>query len=352
LSIQRLNPAVARVERLSLTVRRIARRLWGPPRKGYTSFSARFPKEHRKRWNDWKKNRAPGEIFVVLVHPTFVPASEATYLQPDENIIGIIRNGEAKAYPTQMLAFHHLVHDHVGGEPVLISYCERCNSGVGFRPVVDGEERQFLVHGRRGGEMLITDRETRTVWSQLTGQALEGPDAGRQLDYLQVFQMAWQQWQEMHPATLALTPDTAFAWTYFRHPMGEENMDFRPRVRGVEKMAPHSMGIGVQLEGAAMFFPFEKMAGSGAAQAMLDRETTVIVFYDAASSGCGAYRAAEDMVRSVPGQWHDVRTHSTWNLEGFCTAGARAGERLSFVPSYSLQWYAWAKLYPQTKVWN
>ena len=110
-----------------------------------------------------------------------------------------------------MLAFHHLVHDHVGGEPVLISYCERCNSGVGFRPVVDGEERQFLVHGRRGGEMLITDRETRTVWSQLTGQALEGPDAGRQLDYLQVFQMAWQQWQEMHPATLALTPDTAFA---------------------------------------------------------------------------------------------------------------------------------------------
>ena len=282
------------VERLSRAVRHIAR-IWGPPRNGYTSFSGRFPKEQRKRWNDWqKKNRTPGERFVPLFHPTFLPAAEATYLQPDENIIGIILNGEAKAYPTQMLAFHHLVQDHVGGEPALISSCERCNSSGGFRPVVDGMERQFLVHGLRDGAMVITDRETRTVWSHLTGEALEGPDAGRQLDHLQVFQMAWQQWREMQPGTLALAPDDAFAWTYFRHPMGEENMDFRPRVPGGEKLTPNSMGLGVQLDGAAMFFPFEKMAGSGIAQAKLGGETTVTLFYDAASRGC------QNVARGIP----------------------------------------------------
>jgi Protein of unknown function (DUF3179) len=342
---------IALIRHLSRAGRRVVRS-WVSPRNGYTSFSKRFPKEQRKRWNDWKKNRAPGERFVPLFHPTFLAAAEATYLQPDENIIGIILNGEAKAYPTQMLAFHHLVPDHVGGEPVLISYCERCNSSVGFRPLVDGMERHFLVHGLRDGAMLITDRETGTVWSHLTGEALEGSDAGRHLDHLQVFQMAWQQWWEMRPGTLVLRPDDAFAWTYFRHPMGEENMDLCPRVPGGEKLAPHGMGLGVQLDGAAMFFSFEKMAGSGIAQAKLGGETTVTVFCDAVSRGCGAYRAAEDMVRSVPGRWHDVRTHSTWNLEGLCTAGARAGERLSFVPSYSLQWYAWAKRHPQTEVWN
>ncbi len=319
----------------------------------HTIFGKRIPKEQRQKWKDWQKNhRTPGERFVPLFQPTSIPAAEATYLQPDENIIGIVLNGEAKAYPTQMLAFHHLVQDCVGGEPALISYCLRCSSSVGFQPVVDGLERQFLVHGLRDGAMVITDRETRTVWSHLTGEALEGPDAGRQLDHLQVFQMAWQQWREMQPGTLALAPDEAFAWTYFRHLMGEENMDFRPRVPGGEALAPHSMGLGVQLDGAAMFFPFEKMAGPGIAQAKVGGETTVTLFYDDASRGCGAYRAAEDMVRTTPRQWRDVRSRSSWNLEGICTAGVRAGERLIFVPSYPLQWYAWVNRHPQTEVWK
>ena len=126
--------------------------------------------------------------------------------------------------------------------------------------------------------------------------------------------MAWQQWREMQPGTLALAPDEAFAWTYFRHLMGEENMDFR-RAPGGEALAPHSMGLGVLLDGAAMFFPFEKMAGPGIAQAKVGGETTVTLFYDDASRGCGAYRAAEDMVRTTPRQWRDVRSRSSWNLE-------------------------------------
>ena len=339
-------------ENISRAVHSIAR-LWGL-RNPNTFFGKRIPKEQRKKWRDWEKNRRPSERFVPLFQPTFIPAAEATYLQPDENIIGIVLNGEAKAYPTQMLAFHHLVQDCVGGEPALISYCVRCNSSVGFRPVVDGMERQFLVDGLRDGAMVITDRETRTVWSHLTGEALEGPDAGRQLDHLQVFQMAWQQWREMRPGTLALAPDEAFAWTYFRHLMGEKKRAFRlhvrPRVPGGEALAPHSMGLGVQLDGAAMFFPFEKMAGPGIAQAKVGGETTVTLFYDDASRGCGAYRAEEDMVRTAPRQWRDVRSRSTWNLEGVCTAGVRAGERLIFVPSYPLQWYAWVNRHPETEV--
>ena len=121
-------------------------------------------------------------------------------------------------------------------------------------------ERQFLVHGLRDGAMVITDRETRTVWSHLTGEALEGPDVGRQLDHLQVFQMAWQQWREMRPGTLALVPDDAFAWTYFRHLMGEEKRAFRlhvppARARSGKRAPRTAWGSVSSCDGAAMFFP-------------------------------------------------------------------------------------------------
>jgi hypothetical protein len=342
------------VTRLSRTVHSLAR-LFGRPRNGHTNFGRRIPKEQQQKWKDWQKNhRTPGERFVPLVRPKFIPAAEATYLQPDENIVGIVLNDEAKAYPTQILAFRHLVQDWVGGEPILISYCLRCSSSIGYRPVVDGVERHFLMHSLRDNTFVITDRETRTVWSQLTGAALEGPDAGKQLDQVQVFQMAWQQWREMHPGTLALDPAGDFDWTYFRHRMGEENAGVRGRVPSGngKTLAPHSMGLGVQLDGAALFFPFEKMAASGIAHAKLNGESTVTVFYDVRSRGCGAYRATEDMVRSGPGQWQDLRSRSTWNIEGVCTAGPRAGERLVFVPSCPVQWHAWAKHHPQTEVWN
>src|SRR5947208_10263032 len=135
-SIRRLIRPMPLAEHISRAVRSIAR-LWVAHQPSHTIFGKIIPKEQRQRWKDWEKNHhTPAERFVPLSQPTFIPAVEATYLQPDENIIGIVLNGEAKAYPTQMLGFHHLVQDRVGGEPALISYCLRCRSSVGFRPVV------------------------------------------------------------------------------------------------------------------------------------------------------------------------------------------------------------------------
>ena len=342
------------VARLLRAVRSIARL----PKKrglGYTNFGRHVPKEHRGKWIDWRNNhRNPSERFIPLTQPPLIPAAEATYLQADENIVGIVLNDDARAYPTQILGFRHLVQDRVGGEPVLLSYCMRCSSSIGFRPLVDGEERHFLVHGGRDGTFTIIDQESRTVWSQLTGKASEGPDAGRQLEQLQVFQMAWQHWREMHPTTLVLDPADDFSWTHIPHAMGVEGRRARRSASGADGQTPgrHSMGLGVRLDGAALLFLFEKMASSGIAQATMGRETPVTIFYDPASRGCGAYRTADEMTPGAPGQWHDLRTRSTWNLRGVCTAGARAGERLVFVPSHSVQWHAWARHHPQTAVWN
>ncbi len=69
--------------------------------------------------------RAPGGRgggFVPLDNPVFMLASEASHLGDDDLVLGYEYQGEARAYPLDMMRFHHIANDTVGGTPVLITY--------------------------------------------------------------------------------------------------------------------------------------------------------------------------------------------------------------------------------------
>lgn len=63
-----------------------------------------------------------GERFQVLDNPRFVPAAQATWLNPDEIIIGVNHKGENRAYPLRQIAYHHIVNDTIAGDPYLVTY--------------------------------------------------------------------------------------------------------------------------------------------------------------------------------------------------------------------------------------
>ena len=64
----------------------------------------------------------PRDAIPAIDDPKSVPASEATWLRPDERVLGLVVNGEARAYPLRVLEGHEMVNDVLGGLPVGPNY--------------------------------------------------------------------------------------------------------------------------------------------------------------------------------------------------------------------------------------
>ena len=60
--------------------------------------------------------------FVPLDNPEVVSADAATFLQPDDRVLGLTVGGESRAYPISMMTFHHVANDVLGGLPVLVTF--------------------------------------------------------------------------------------------------------------------------------------------------------------------------------------------------------------------------------------
>ncbi|MEM9917214.1 MAG: DUF3179 domain-containing protein [Bacteroidota bacterium] len=120
-------------------------------------------------------------------------------------MLGIYYNGIAKAYPTKILDRHEVVNDHFGNEPVLVTYCPLCRSGMAFL-VKDLEgQSSFGVSGLLyNSDVLLYDRQTASLWSQILGEAVSGPMAGTKLPVVAVEQTSWGQWYARHPESQVL----------------------------------------------------------------------------------------------------------------------------------------------------
>lgn len=156
----------------------------------------------------------------ALVDPPRVAAGEAS-LGPDEWVVGVAIGGEAVAYPTAILEWHELVNDTIDGNPVLVSYCPLCGTAMVFDRRIGGKTRSFGVSGLLYlSDLLLYDRETQSLWSQIRSEAVTGAALGQRLVLLRSRTMRWREWRKLHPRTTVLSRDTGHQRPYGRSPYG------------------------------------------------------------------------------------------------------------------------------------
>ena len=158
----------------------------------------------------------------ALDNPHMLPAAEVDYLEPWEPVFGIAINEDARAYPLRILDWHEMANDVVGGVPVSLAYCTLCGAAIAYdgrSTDLDGNEVTYTF-GSSGflfrSNKLMYDRNTRTLWNQLTGEPVLGELAAGdiQLDLLPVVLTTWADWQARHPETLAVDINTGFNRIY------------------------------------------------------------------------------------------------------------------------------------------
>ncbi|MEH6466088.1 MAG: DUF3179 domain-containing protein [Porticoccus sp.] len=206
----------------------------------------------------------PRDGIPSLDDPAFISASDAGFLSPDDKLLGMSVNGVKKAFPIGILDYHELVNDAFNGQPVTLSYCPLCGTGIAFNPMVDGKHLQFGVSGLLyNNDLLMYDRNTDSLWSQMEGRAISGPLKGVYLERLPVEHTTWRIWRERHPDTLVLSGETGFYRNYGASPYPAYDKSRRvlfPLSNYDKRYHPKEMVIGIELGDKTKAYPFTELA--------------------------------------------------------------------------------------------
>ena len=151
--------------------------------------------------------------------PSFVPVSQMADLAPQEPVIGLVIDGDARAYPLRILTWHEICNDVVGGVPVAVTYCPLCNAAIVYDRRVDGEATEFGTTGKlRHSDLVMYDRTTESWWQQFLGVAIVGQHTGKELRLLPSRLESWERFAGRHPDGKVLVPSDPNLRPYGQNP--------------------------------------------------------------------------------------------------------------------------------------
>ena len=313
---------------------------------------------------------APKDAIPAITDPAFGEDWGTTdfSLDDDADVIGVARNGEARAYPLAVLNWHEIVNDEFGG-PLLVTYCPLCGSGVVAERFVDDRPTDFGVSGYLWrSDLVMYDTVTESLWSQIAATAINGPQTGANLTLVPSSLTTWGAWRADYPETRVLRPPPesgtitdARARDYARDPY--ENYDEIRRV-GItgsdnaadDRLHPKTVVIGVSTGDVARAYPLDRVESAGVVTDSVG-DLPVVVTTDPGGSLVAYDRRVDGESLSFAATENDAflaAGGSRWRVvSGQAVDGPYEGRTLSRANERSpLFWFAWAEFTPDTDVYG
>jgi len=190
-----------------------------PPRGAENEFTTDFSK-HSMPYSEILSGGPPKDGIPPIDNPKFISVTDANkWLKDREPVVFVQVGDDARAYPIQILIWHEIVNDTVGGEPLLISFCPLCNTAIAFKRTFDGKVFDFGTTGRlRYSNLIMYDRQTETWWQQATGDAIAGEQTGAQLEFYPAAMISWSEFKSQYPNGKVLSRETGYSRDYGRNP--------------------------------------------------------------------------------------------------------------------------------------
>jgi hypothetical protein len=275
--------------------------------------------------------------------------------------------GDARAYPLRILDWHAVANETVHQIPVAVAYCRPCGSVALYRTDTPKGILTLAASGRfQEGDQLLVDRQTGTLWSQLTGRPVEGPLAGSgiRLQALPVVLTIWRSWFEEHPETRVLSLETGFQREY---PIGgrPEDDPVLPVSRRSPALPETAWVFGLAIDGqagaagAAKAYPVDRAAREGVIDDELAGHPIVVVADPGSDSRHRTVRAYERGDRVFTRSGHaflgasfvnDQDGHP-WKI-GDEALTLPDGKRLRRLPGDLVYWRGWFAAHPQAAVYG
>ncbi|MBI2326728.1 DUF3179 domain-containing protein [Candidatus Curtissbacteria bacterium] len=218
-------------------------------------------------FSELRSGGPPKDGIPSIDNPKFISLSEADkFLEEDDPVLGLDYKGIARAYPHRIMNWHEIVNDTVAGDPILVTYCPLCFTGIAFERKIDGRQTTFGVSGKLyKSNLVMYDRATETLWNQLGGEAIIGEHLGKKLKQVPLETITWDDWKKKHPNTEVLSTDTGFSRNYGQNPyVGyETDRDTFGTVFEDDRLHPKAKIWGIEIDEKFKAYSDEALSGVG-----------------------------------------------------------------------------------------
>jgi hypothetical protein len=324
----------------------------------------------------------PPDGIPSIDEPVFYSAASVDYLSPTSPVLAVEIDGDARAYPLEVVIWHEIVNDTVGGVPVAVQYCPLCNSATVVDRRIEGRVLEFGVSGLLlNSSLVMYDRQTETLWSHFAGRPLYGLLGEAELvDYPSTI-VGFEAWRAANPDGLVLSRRTGFDRSYGQNPYpGYDDVDSSPflfegdvdgRYTPMTRVVGVAAGEGTGTDGGAAeatAFPLVGLRAAGVMTSTLEGSDIVAFWVSGSSSALDTFDVAAGVdvgatgvfvpevdgqqltFSSIDGVITDDETGSTWDIFGKATAGELTGSQLEQLVHIDTFWFAWITFHPDSAV--
>ncbi len=252
--------------------------------------------------------------------PQFISVNQVNYLQDDDLLLTLQRGETVRAYPFRILIWHEIVNDVIGGDAVAVTYCPLCGTGMVFDSFSGESQLSFGVSGLLyRSDVLMYDRETDSLWSQLAMEAVSGPNVGTELTWLPAEHMNWAAFKNRYPDGQVLSTDTGYSRNYSANAYdsyfaSEETIFPVPHTR--TELPNKTKVLGVLIGNEASAYPLTELAEFGKLEQTISSQKVSIRYQS---------EAGNPLVVNELGE---------------------------VLPSVVVFWFAWQAFYPGTELWR
>lgn len=290
--------------------------------------------------------------FPTIVEPSY---DDGAWLNEEDLVLATTIGEVPRAYPIRVMNYFETVEETLGGEPVIVTYCPLCASGIVFSRELENRTLTLYNSGEIwNNDLVMYDLDTRSRWSQVGGEAIRGPLHGRTLELLPARIVEWGAWKDEHPDTRvlarpvdeegnALAPYDRDPYASYRY---SEDTPQGHSAHGTG-LHPKTRVVGVADGDDALAFPVPVMRDIGVHQAQVG-DLSVVAGY--AGKGVHVYDAGDRAFR--PGPTNGTMVDDAGTVWRIASGTREDGRHLDPVPSQSLFWFAWLTFHPETEVLN
>ncbi|MCP4459122.1 MAG: DUF3179 domain-containing protein [Cytophagales bacterium] len=236
-----------------------------------------------------------------------------------EQILGLSLNGIQKAYPINILNYHEVVNDMYGNQPVLVTFCPLCGSGVGFLSTAQDKKLTCGVSGLLyNSDVLLYDHQTESLWSQLMSTSISGEYSGTELEMISLTHTSWKEWKRQYPESQLLSKDTGHSRNYSESPYGSylsnEGLMF-PVSKNNKSLPNKEVILGIQVGDKFKAYPITRLKEQITTEKFSGTEIQIV---------------------------YDKESNTAW-------LGPESSENAK---STRLFWFAWFAFHPNTEIFN
>jgi Protein of unknown function (DUF3179) len=293
--------------------------------------------------------------------PKFVSVDDGNkFLKDSDKVLGININSDIRVYPLQILVWHEIVNDNVGGIPVAVTYCPLCFSNQVFKRTLNQTVLEFGTSGKLyNSNLVMYDRTSKSLWSQALGEGILGKYAGIKLDRIPFDVVYWKDWKQLYPNSKVLSRDTGSDRPYGADPYGDYYTNpeiLFPISNKDDRLGLKEVVVGFENGGINKAYSVQDVQKQKVINDQINNKSIALFslyplmvrVFDPKQNG----QTLIFIYNSKNNTFIDKQTGSQWDFEGKSIEGTMRGKQLLRLPFDEGFWFEWTAFHPRTKIYS